>query len=367
MSGSKCNLELWTIVKLPWNQSLKLDVVEVEPPPNGSFIELPGPKRRPVRPYLEPFANQDGIAARVLKGDGEAMPMAIILGEKTKVMPLSEPPLALSLRKDGGIWVQNRETLIHYETTDTKIRSLKFSGITLVGGIDSAVWVVGLDDAWFVTADGSVRGPYAWDAGFGSVTRGNVLCGLTKREPRAIKCLDTNGKEQSISLDASLEPFEKLLALGNDKIITMDASILRYRRNTVEVMTQTIQGAGITSTGEAFISGRTNDGIRLCTSQGIEKIFSLPFQLSENNTLPVVAIEGERVLAYGMDRAAWYDRERIENTFTVDEKEYREKVFPHQWILGTTRFATATSNGTVILSTTGPDGVALIGLRWKLE
>lgn len=40
----------------------------------------------------------------------------------------------------------------------------------------------------------------------------------------------------------------------------------------------------------------------------------------------------------------------------MDEEHYRNDVFPELWSLGTPHFATAKSDGTVVLSATGPGG-----------
>ena len=365
MSDNNCAIKLAPVAKLEWNNPLQLEVVEIEPPVGGSFLALPGPKRRPVRPYLEPLASPGGIAARVLRGDGKVMPVAVIVGETPKVMELPHPPIALSMRKDGGVWVLNHEGLVHRDGTGMEVQSVHISGITLVGGKENAVWVVGLNDAWFVEATGAIRGSYPWKGGFSSAGFEDRLCTLDKREPRPVRCLNPNGEERLINLSFSPEPFEQLLAFQDDKMVTITASKLR-RYNTEGVTAElTVQSAGLTADGDVFLSGSKDREITLCSNQGIEKLFHLPSDIPAPGVIPVVAVEGKRSIAYGLDRAIWYDRDRIENTFIVDEDSYRNDVFPKLWSLGTPRFATAKSDGSVVLSATGPSGLVLISIQWN--
>ena len=81
----------------------------------------------------------------------------------------------------------------------------------------------------------------------------------------------------------------------------------------------------------------------------------------------VVAVEADRTLVYGFDRAVWYKGDKIEKSFTVDDNVYRNNIFPHHWRTST-KFVTAnSSDGTIIISTSGPTGIAIIGMRWNPE
>ncbi len=70
------------------------------------------------------------------------------------------------------------------------------------------------------------------------------------------------------------------------------------------------------------------------------------------------------MLAYGLDRAAWYEGSQLSASIAIDDEErYRSEVFPHLWSLGRIRPVKATPDGVVIISTTGPTGMALLALH----
>jgi hypothetical protein len=73
-------------------------------------------------------------------------------------------------------------------------------------------------------------------------------------------------------------------------------------------------------------------------------------------------------LAYNRDQAIWYKGTELESSFSVDFSNFREEIFPYSWNSwgAWSMFfeSTITSDGTIILSTTGPSGLAVIGLRW---
>lgn len=369
MSVNKCPMQLEPIVKLEWNKPIKPEIVEVEPPQGGSMLELPGPKRHPARPYLEPFSSPAGITARLLRGDGVVYPVAVIVSQSPRVLELTEAPLALSQRQDGGVWVLNRESLAHYSDQGTLAQSLKLSGMTLAGVEDNAVWVVGLDQAWFVSKTGKIQGPYPWQGGFGSVGFGKELCSLDRGNPRGVQCLNPEGKKRQISLSPSPEPFERLLVLGSDRAVTLMGSQLRHYdlQKGKQGMTElVVQAAGLTDKGEAFISGLTEGNIRLCIQALKEEILTPPPHESLLGSLPVVAVQGSRLLVYGGASAAWYEQSKLLNTVVVNEEIYRRDIFPQQWSLGFPNFATAKKDGTVVISATGPTGLVLISLNWNL-
>src|SRR5690349_16742166 len=111
MADKNTTIELGLLAKFGWNDLPSVEVVDVGPPSGGSFIELPGPQRRPVRPYLEPFAGPGGVAARLLRGDGLVIPVVVLPGAPFSVVPVSAPPVALSARGDGGFWLLTQSAL----------------------------------------------------------------------------------------------------------------------------------------------------------------------------------------------------------------------------------------------------------------
>jgi hypothetical protein len=368
MSYQMPDIELEIITHLEWDNPLKLDVVEVGPPSDGSFIDLPGPKRRPVRPYLEPLAGPNGIAARVLRGDGQVMPFIVVVGEPTAVVPLAKPPRAISVRADGGLWVLNDDSLGHYDQTGNQLDTLELSGMTLVGGADNAVWVVSHDTATYIDTAGRIEGSYTWQAGLNSVDSNNSICALGKGAPRQVHCLNPDGQKTFIDLAVSPGPFEHLLLITDDAVFTLAGAILRhYSRASDEIAQIIIQAAGLTSANTAFASGRDNGQVKLWEAGQAVRHLSLPSNTAVQGAFPVVSVQDTRSLVYGLDQAIWYDGDDIDRTFVVDEGTYRSEVFPHLWRLGPTGFAASSRDETIILSATGPSGVTLIGLRWDLN
>lgn len=130
-----------------------------------------------------------------------------------------------------------------------------------------------------------------------------------------------------------------------------------------------IENPGLTPSGDAFVSIQTDDDrTEVCLSKGMGRRFSLKYNtpsLPIPLRLAVVAVEGEKTLVYGFDRAVWYKGDQIENSFKVGDRRYRNDIFPYAW-LRSIHFVTAKSNdGTVIISTTGQTGMAIIGMRWN--
>ena len=124
MSEKPITIEVWPMTKLMWNDELNIEVVEAGPPTRGSFIDLPGPKRLPTRPYLEPFAGPCGVVARVLRGDGQVMPLVVLVDKTETVRSISELPLALSAGSDGGVWVLTRKRLEYFDSDGTQVHAL---------------------------------------------------------------------------------------------------------------------------------------------------------------------------------------------------------------------------------------------------
>lgn len=362
MSNQDFAIKLSTIAKLQWDELPEVDVVKVQPPSGGSFLELPGSKSRPVRPYLEPFVNSHGVAARLLRGDGQVIPVAVVVNETPSILELPQPPLALSMRQDGGIWILNRGELVYSDISGKPIQTLPLSGITLVSGQGNAVWVIGLDNTWFITGEGNILGPYPWKAGFGSASSGNYLCRLDKKEPRKVHCLDKEGQQRLFTLSSSPQPFEQLLAFDEDRAVTKTASQLRLYDSDGVIAELVVQAAGLTVAGDAFISGSQESQIALFINQK-EKFLRLPSSVNTLSAYPVVAVADKRFLVYGLDQGIWYSGEQVERIFGVNEENYRQDIFPYLWQLGSHNFAAANSEGTVVLSASGPTGVVLISLQ----
>jgi len=351
----------------PWDDDVPLKIVDVQPPAGGAFIELPGPKRRPVRAYLEPFASLGGLAARLVQADGQVEPLILLVNEAgPSLMPILVPPLALTVREDGHIWVLTQNELSHYETNGHKLFSLELVGQTLVGSINNSVWVVGHKSAWFVEPNGQISQQYAWQGGINSSGGENgMLCTLEKGKSVRVRCLTPDGEEKLMTLPLSARPMERLLTVNDQEFLTISGSTLRRYDATGLIAQVTVQSAGFTDNGEVFASGREGDWINLWVPNKPQRI-SLPSGLPKWGAFRVVAVKDGSSLIYGLDMAAWYDGSELKERVVVDEESYRSQVFPHLWSLSSTRSVTAKPNGTIILSASGPKGVGLIELRWEM-
>jgi hypothetical protein len=367
-------LKIWIIAELKWNHTIRADPVEVGPlPPDVAQVTgRPGPKYYPVRPYIEEtFANPAGLGSIVAWGNGQTMPVAILVGETTKVIQLTEPPQNLSARSDSGVWTNY--PLSHYDSTGTIKKVVKVAGTDMIGVEGDAVWVMDFDRAWFVSSGGNVRGPYPWKGFNSSVGSGVALCTLEGDGIRRVQCLEPDGKKHFVAPLLDRNPQGKLLAFSDNWVLTGSnvGGALGYYNSTGVAVDLNIENAGITSTGEAFVSFlNDNKWADVCLSNGTSRRFSIQYNAPSVDLplrLSVAAVEGDRTLVYGFDRAVWYKGSQIEKSFTVDDNVYRKDIFPHHWRTYTHFVTAKSSDGTIVISTSGPTGMAIIGMRWNPE
>lgn len=369
-------LDIWPIALLEWDNPIKLDVVDVGwPDPNVAQVTyIAGPKSYPMRPYIkQTFANSTGLANIVSRGDQETLPVAVLIGKTTRTIKLLQPPGNLSARSEGGVWTNY--PLSHYDSTGALKRVVeKVSGVQIVGVERDAVWVMDLDRAWFVNAEGEVRGPYPWE-GFGaSVGSKQSLCHLNRDAMRRVECLETNGKKHYPPLSLRRELTGGLLSFSNDQLLTGDITggSLNYYNTGGLAARLVIENAGLTPTGDAFVSVIVDDkSADVCVSNGTAQRVFIKYDDPSRFPIPlrlgVAAAEGDRTLVYGFDRAVWYKGSRVERSFTVDDNVYRNEIFPHHWRTATNFVTAKSSDGTIIISTSGPTGMAIIGMRWHPE
>ncbi|MBE9093537.1 hypothetical protein [Tychonema sp. LEGE 07203] len=299
--------------------------------------------------------------------------MAVLIGKTTRIIKLLKPPGNLSARSDGGVWTNY--PLSHYDSTGALKRVVEeVSGVELVGAQQDAVWVIDLDRAWFVNAEGDVRGPYPWGGFYASVGSKKALCHLNRDATRRVECLEPDGKKRYPALSLPRELTGGLLSFSKDRLLTGDITggYLNYYNTGGLAAKLTIENAGITPTGDAFISIIVDDKwVDVCVSNGTSRRLSIkyddPLRFPFPLKLSVAAVDGDRTLVYGFDRAVWYKNERIEKSFAVDDRVYRKDIFPHHWRTSTNFVTADSSDGTIILSTSGPTGMALIGMRWHPE
>ncbi|XZO02426.1 MAG: hypothetical protein ACM65L_01130 [Microcoleus sp.] len=377
MKATNCNnFQIWTIAFIKWNNSIKEDIVELKPLNAARIIPGPGPKSFPARPYIKTYASPGGLASTVYKGDDETMPIALWVGDTARLISLSETPLDLSARSDGGVWMSTHQSLLfHYDSKGFLKHKVNLSGTNIVGVDGDAVWVMTNDKAWFVNANGDIRGSYPWKGFNRSLGSKQAICQLVGDKIGRVQCLEADGKKHSIDLSLSHIPGGgALLFFSDDNILTGDGSgYLHYYSTGGIAADLIIENAGLTPSGDAFVSMYThNDWAEVCLNKGMGRRVSLKYNTQSPHIpriLSVVAVDDDRTLVYGFDHAVWYKGEQVEKKLAVNNNsDYGNDIFPHSWKVNSNDFITANrSDGTIILSTSGPTGMALIGMRWHPE
>lgn len=375
----KCpKIKIWKIAFIEWNKQLPLRVVEeLQPYPDGAYgnSNVPDPKHKPMRPYVETYANSTGIAGEMKLGNYQETGIVFQIKENLiKFIKLPSEPITLSMRQDGGIWVKHYGELLLYNALGKQVRVLDGYGTDMVNVESDAVWLINFEKtASFVSATGDVSKSYPWDGFNTSSARGQNICRLNIQNQGYIECLEPNGKQNSISLPFSKNAHGKILNFTDKNIFTLGYNKLSYYDNKgIEAELQ-IQNAGLTTNGEPFISlERDDDWSEVCLSNATSKFVPVKYDathLKKKNfiitNMIVAAVDNERTLTFNYDRAEWVRGNRIESTI-IDENSYRKKVFPYIWSLSSGDLQPLNADdGTVIMSATGPNGIALIGLKWS--
>jgi hypothetical protein len=312
---------------LPAEGPVRLDVVDVDWSAGGAVLNVPGPRRKPVRPYLEPFPTAtQAVGARAVRGDGQVAPAAVVARGGLSVIPLPAPPLAVAPRSDGA-WALFRSHLAHHDASGAEVRKVPLTGVILVAGPDDAVWVVGLETAHHVAADGAVHGPYAWRGDVHSVASGGRLCTSKGAAPGTMACLDPAGAENT-------QPVPSAPRLN-------------------------IQGAGLAPGGHGFVSTLDQAGVQLSVDGAAARRLPLPPGVPAQGPFGVAAVEEQRSLAMGLEHGAWYKGDQVDRAFAIDEAVYRNELFPHAWRLAPTRLV-GLSDGSLVVSASGPAGMVLL-------
>lgn len=372
-------VKIWKIALLEWNNPLPLKIVEeLQPYPGGAYSNagIPGPKHKLTRPYLKTFVSPGGILGNLEQGDSKNMLVAVRLENNPKLIQLTKSPSALSARQDGGMWVNFGGTLVHYDADGKQIRSIKNLSPIMVNVERDAVWSVDFEKtASFVSANGEVKGPYPWDGFRNSSAQGQNLCRINHEKPGEIVCLEPSGKQRSIPLTIAEKASGKVLKFTEKAFFTFFEKYFSYYDSTGIKSELKVENAGLTTTGEAFISlSLDEDWSEVCISDGTSRWtpvkYDKPLFKGKYTTLwgkmVVVAVDGDRTLTFGYDSAKWWRNNQIEKSLIVGENGYRQNVFPHEWLLNPKELkALNADDGTVIMSVTGPTGIALIGLRWN--
>jgi hypothetical protein len=331
---------------LRWQQPVPEELAEIGPL-EGSFLELPGPRRRPARPKLEPVTSYGGaLAARVLGGDGSPRPAVLLGGE---VVTLTSAPLALSARDDGGCWALHDGQLVHHDTDGSALRALALDAIALVPAPGDGVWAVGTRDARRIDGGGAVADPLEWHGGLGSAPADGGLAAVTR---------DGLATLETAASDAQLDPHEQLLASAGGALVTRGGGGVR-RRAGGQVEHVPLQAAGVADDGTPWVSGRAGpQTVELRLGTRVQR-FDVPDH--SPGVLRVVAVDGDVIIVAALDQAWRLRGGSVEEAFALDDDSYREQLFPHLWELTAVG---ATPAGDLLVGASGPAGLAVLSLAW---
>ncbi len=352
-------IELRAAAHLRWDQAVPPEVAVVGPQPGAGAFGVPGPTRIPTRSRAEVSAGEAGTVARILGPDGLPRPRALwVDGPGTRV-ELPGAPLSLAPHADGGVWSLQRDGLHHVAADGAVVSSVPASGVRLLGASGGGVWVLGLDGAWRVEAGGDVAGPYDWRDPFGSCAWDGRLCRLERGSPPGVRCLDAAGRSTLREMAAEADPFERLVSVDGEVVLTSLAHTLRRRGAGGAVAELAMAGAGLTAAGEPFLA--TRDGETLLLHAG----GALPRRLSPSRAglaadSYVLAVDGERVLLWAGDRAAWMAGETVERALEATDASYAAEIFPHAWRADEPYPFAGGRDGAVLLAATGPSGIAIL-------
>lgn len=333
----------------------------------GGMIELPGPKTRPVRPHLELAAAPDGgFAARVVRGDGAALPLALRISDgHAKTLPLPHAPHAVAPAAEGGVWALDDQGLARYDASGKEVVHIARDALTgpgLVATRSGGVWVVGDAQATLITADGS-RGQdlpfaYLWP----TLGPNDAICGL-ERGSNTLHCVAPDGRDEPEHATFRFQPLERLLAVTDQAALSLAGATIRRqtRQGEQEI---SIQAAGLAGDSQPFVATRAGDTLHLhAAPKGTPATLKLPPSAPKMGAFPVVSIQGGKVLAYAQDRAVRFAANgSVDADFRVDEPRLRRDLFPAQWALAPTGTFASGDASTLAVATSGPSGVAVIAL-----
>jgi hypothetical protein len=347
------------VAHLPWDQSLPLEVSVTGPEPGAGAFEVPGPTRIPVRPLAELTAGAGGIVARILGPDGLPRPYAVRVEGPGTTVSLPAPPLSLAPRADGGLWSLQRDGLHHVSSEGAVVSSVAVFGVRLLPLGGDGVWVLGLDQAWPVQGGGTAAGPHDWRDPLGSSVWNDSLCRPVPGGSAGIYCLDEAGRLTFSEMPTAPGPFERLVAMGSEFVLTSTADTLRRYGRDGPVAALTVRGAGRTAKGEPFLAAADGDATLLWFANAPPRRLS-PSKAGLSAAASVVAVQGERVLLWEGSRAAWFAGGDVERSFPVDDAGYATELFPHAWRADRPYPFVAGRNGSVLIAASGPSGIAVL-------
>ena len=268
----------------------------------------------------------------------------------------------MSARADGGVWLLTHDRVLHVDGESTVATTVPYRAAALAGVRKDAVWAVGLGDAAYISARGSLAGPFPWTGGLHVAGSGDALLAIDPRAPGRLCAMYPDGSTEVLAEWPSSDRFEWLVSRTDRCTITISGATLHCR--TAEgTSTIAIQSAGLTEpNGEPFGSARDGDNVNVWQADGTRTQLPLPSGAPPVTAIRAVARSGRHTLVYGGDFAAWYNGTRMERSFDVDDEAQEREVFPRAWNLAGQPSVAAYAADSVLLSAAGPAGAVLIAL-----
>jgi hypothetical protein len=344
---------------VPWSRLPGVRTVDVAAATGGA-LELPGPRTRPVRPWLELAGSPAGVAARLVQADGAVAALAL---HGDQVVPIGAGALAVSARRDG-LWVLYRDQLVHHDLAGVERLRLPLTAVAMLGAAGDAVWLASGDRAWHVDAAGAVRGPYPWAQPLGSFAAGEQLCARDKRDARSLHCLAPDGARAPRPLPFELLPLEQPIALDGERVVTLQGTTARVYVGAELAAAAAFQVAGVDAAGRGFTVAAEASGVTLWQQATAAGGAPEPrrFPRVGPGSLSAAAVNGEQVSLYGQGQVALHGGGAAGEVATIDEVAYRDAIFPTAWILSPRAAFAAAPGGALMLAASGPTGVALLPL-----
>lgn len=359
----KRTVDVRLLATVPWGPQFPEEVSVVGPGTGDAAFVVPGPLRIPTRPRLELATGYGGVAARILGPDGLPRPWAIrVVGEETQLVELPSGPLSVAPSVDGGLWFLEPAGLGHVASDGEVARVVDLTGVRVVSAAKDAVWILDLTRCWLVRANGEILGPHAWRDPLAAVVSSDRLCRLDLSEPLRLRCMDAGGNETSTPVSTLEGAFERLVHVDGHLVTSTVNTLIRYEHDGL-VSSLTLTGAGLTSSGEPFLSSTEGDHVALWTSGASGR--RLPLSPAGLTTGTVVAVDGQRALVWAGSRAAWYDGPQLERSFEVIEQSYADEVFPHAWRADNPFPFVAEADEQFLIASSGPSGAAILSFRWS--
>ena len=341
---------------LPWDDRIEPEIGSTGPAPGSGAIELPERLPLPVRTRLEPAGGAARLVGRIVDPDGQPRPLIVRWNRGAlELIEVDEPPLGLAARS-GGAWSIGREQLTAVTSRGAVLTRVGVSGIRILGTQTDAAWVCGLGSCTYVTASGSpseFRLP--WRDGFDACLDGESLTGWDPDQPGGIVTINPKGivRRRDIGVERAL--FERPLAFGEHEALSAALRTLVHRGpggNQSMVMA----GAGLRNDGVPFFAGHI--GNRTWLWQGSSAAIPVEPPLAEH----ILAVLDGRVLVRSGRTARWWDMTSGQPGADVDDEP--EAIVRLGWVQNDPYPFVAAENGELLVATSGPDGVAILGMHW---